>query len=247
MGIVIFLVVIALVGGLVWWASAMNAKRVRELEEFAKSVGFAFEKGPFTPGGGPFVGAGTFEVFNQGYNRKITNVLHGRVDDAEVQIFDYQYDWSVGGRTGGVIGGVLLSAGTGNYGSRNRTTYMFTAAVFTAGGGTSFPTLQLYPEGFFSKIGSVFGGQDINFPEFPEFSKRFVLKSTDEMTVRAMFDQPTAGFFEAHQGVTVNAGGQYLVFYRANKRVKTADTRQFLDTAVYAYRTLAAAAARVRR
>ncbi len=230
--------VIAAAVVLVRYALGQSAKRTGELGELARSINFAFETGPFQPGSGPFAGAGSFPMFNEGFDRKITNVLHGRVDDAEVQVFDYHYI------TESVDREITRS------GNHNETTtqahHSFTAALFSSSGTTHFPNLQLYPETIFSKMGAVFGGQDIDLPQFPEFSKRFVLKSTDENAVRALIDQPTAAFFEANAGVSVHAAGPYLLFFRANKKVPPAEARQFLDTAVYAYRTLGAAAARAR-
>lgn len=226
------LVFILFVCALIWFGNVQAKKRTRELGALAPTLQLAFEPGPFTPGTGPFAGASSFAIFHNGYDRKITNLLHGQVDDAAAQIFDYRY--SIRDRDTG-------SSSSSSHGS---STYSFTAVLFSKSAPPFFPNMQLYPESIFSKLGSVLGGQDIDFAEYPEFSKHFVLKSNSEPAVRAMFDQSAAAFFEANQGVTVQTEGPHLIFYRANKRAKPAEIRPLLDTGVYAYRVLSAAAAR---
>ena len=59
--------------------------------------------------------------------------------------------------------------------------------------GLSLPTLTLppfvlMPENLFHKVVSALGWHDIDFPEAPNFSKRFLLRGAQEHAIRAAFN-----------------------------------------------------------
>ena len=59
---------IVIVCAAIWYGNAQAKKCTRELDALAQILQFTFEPGPFTPGIGPFSGAGSFAVFHQGYS-----------------------------------------------------------------------------------------------------------------------------------------------------------------------------------
>lgn len=72
--------------------------------------------------------------------------------------------------------------------SRQSTIYYTVAGVKEAG--RNLPSFQLESEGLIEKFAIVFGGQDIDFVEDPEFSKKFRLQAPDASAVRPLFSQP---------------------------------------------------------
>jgi hypothetical protein len=50
------------------------------------------------------------------------------------------------------------------------------------------PAFTLTPEGWLSKLGNLFGTQDIDFPEDPQFSKAFQLRGQPEQALREHFN-----------------------------------------------------------
>ena len=79
--------------------------------------------------------------------------------------------------------------------------------------------MLIYPENFFHKIGSLFGMQDIDFEEWPEFSHEFLVQG-DEWGVRRLMDEGLAKFFLVERHWCLESLGYYLVFYRRSALVK---------------------------
>ena len=64
------------------------------------------------------------------------------------------------------------------------------------------PSCHLRPSiVFWDPIGALFGKQDVNFADHPEFSKAFVLKTDSEEETRAFFDQGLLDFFIKHADI----------------------------------------------
>lgn len=87
--------------------------------------------------------------FGQGRSRRASNLVHGRKGELEWQLFDYRY-----------------VTGSG----KNKTTHRYGVAAARVPLG--FPRTVLRPEGFFDKVASLAGFDDINF-ESEEFSRRY--------------------------------------------------------------------------
>ena len=88
----------------------------------------------------------------------------------------------------------------GNVGGFPFTCYMFvrgsgkhqqtyTAFAFETKAPSS-KTLSLYKEGFFSKIGKAFGGQDIQIGD-EDFDKSYIIKSNDELFAKRVYNPRT--------------------------------------------------------
>jgi hypothetical protein len=82
------------------------------------------------------------------------------------------------------------------------------------------PAFTLYPETIFSKLGKLFGGADVNFPQAPAFSKKYILRGPDEAAIRVLFTPTVLQFFDQRQALTVDAAGDTLFVHRANRRIK---------------------------
>ena len=63
------------------------------------------------------------------------------------------------------------------------------------------PDFVLVPEGFFTKISEISSGKDIDFQEYPIFSKKYYLRSPDEDGISKFFDENLIAFFEDNMDV----------------------------------------------
>ena len=134
-----------------------------------------------------------FEVFRKGGRRRITNIMSKTIGlmDEKINIFDYQYTISTG---------------------KSSSTF-YQTVFFIQSKELGLPEMLIYPENFFHKIGSLFGMQDIDFVEYPEFSRKFLVQG-DEWRIRRLVDEDLAKFFLVERHWCLESLGFYLVFYR---------------------------------
>jgi hypothetical protein len=115
-----------------------------------------------------------FELFNQGRSRVMSNVLTGERSDFPFRVFDYQY------RTGS--------------GKSSQT--HFQTVILVSAQKQSFPEFIMVPETFLSAISEWFGCKDIDFNDYPVFSKKYFLRSSNETGVRQFFTPAIINYFE---------------------------------------------------
>lgn len=135
-----------------------------------------------------------FKLFRRGIGKKITNVFRSRDEmlETDLRIFDYQFTIS-----------------TGKTSKRYRQTVFFADSRKLG-----LPEFRMKPELFIHKIGSLLGFKDINFEAFPEFSRQYYLKSTDEYYLRASMHDGILRFFSVEKGWRVEGINYYLIFYK---------------------------------
>jgi hypothetical protein len=185
-------------------ANRNNQQRVLALKQMAQSMDFTFlEKGEssiqWTFGG--------FELFSRGYSKKYTNVLSGRFHNLPVLIFDYQYT------TGG---------------GKNTQVWKQTVLALESDK-LHLPKFLLRPENLLDKIGSALGHKDIDFETYPEFSKRYYLRSTNEEGVRKLFSERVVKYFEEKPGLSAEGDGTKLIKYRVSKFIPAENLQTFLQ------------------
>jgi hypothetical protein len=78
----------------------------------------------------------------------------------------------------------------------------------------SIPDFALEPEGLSTKLSEMFSGKDIDFHEYPEFSKRYYLRASDEIGVREFFSGPIIHFLEKQDEMHIEAHKNRLLFYK---------------------------------
>ena len=183
----------------------LERKRSKELAALALTMGFTFN-----PEGDDVLNQGLapLRLFQWGHPGKPENVLRGSLGGLEVTLFDYSY---------------TIGSGKG------RRTFHQTACAFHLKD-KSLPDFELRPENIFHKIGAVFGYQDIDFDNSPEFSKRYLLRTTSPDSVRVLFRSDSIQFFEREKGWSVEGGGSWFMVYQHNLRVKPENMRGFLET-----------------
>jgi MFS superfamily sulfate permease-like transporter len=80
--------------------------------------------------------------------------------------------------------------------------------------GHSMPDFALEPEGLWTKLTELSYGKDIDFHEFPDFSKKYYLYGTNEKAIRNFFNESIVHFFEIHHGIHVECHKNKLVIYK---------------------------------
>lgn len=197
----IIVAVIAAIGLSIWF----EKKRTEGWQTAADELGYQFI-GKTSPGSLPNVGR--FKVFNKGSSRKVRNAISGSEGATEITLADYSY-----------------TTGSG----KNRTTHSQTLCLLQSAE-FSVPHCFLRPEvKLFDFLGKMFGGQDINFDDDPEFSKAFVLQGDDEAAVRELFQPKVRDFFVANKakGWQFEASGDAVCFHNG-RRIKPAEASSLL-------------------
>ncbi len=155
----IFLFVIGMII-LFWW---LGKKRAEKLQKLAAELGLTYRAKPI-PGDENLLG-GSFLVQNHGGIRSIGNILEQRRGQDQIFIFDYIYH-------------------TGH--NKQRRTHRQTI-YYVASPRISLSAFLLRPETLGEKMTQWLGAKDINFPENPTFSGKFVLQGPDEAAIRRVF------------------------------------------------------------
>jgi len=138
-----------------------------------------------------------FPLMNIGRGKQITNVISVEGPNADIAVFDYRY----------VTGG-------GDDRRVRKQTVMSVESTSLV-----HPVFNLRPEGFWSKVGAAFGGQDIDFVQHLGFSEKYVLKGESEEEVRIYMDTMLLDFFTAQDKICCEAREGTILYYHRYTRV----------------------------
>lgn len=134
----------------------------------------------------------SFNLFSKGRSRRVSNVLRGQRNGQDVFVFDYRY----------------------TTGSRKRKrTRSYTVALVQVDG-LAMPAFSLVPKTLFHTIGGWFGYQDINFDSYPLFSKQYLLRGSDDVSIRQRFNHHVFSFYESKPITCTEGLGNTLIYYR---------------------------------
>jgi hypothetical protein len=207
---IIPVILLAVVFGLVIfgiiYSLVKERKRTRDMENRAREMGFSFFQ---TDPGLVLELKEYFKIFSKGHSRKSKNVMKGTFRSRKWNVLDYRY--------------------TVGYGKNSHTYSITCASVKIPAEKKKLPGFFLTRETFWHKIGNVLGFHDINFPDFPVFSKKYRLKGEDEEALREIFKPHVLNFFEEREWKhDVEGKGHDMIFY-TSRRVKPENLREFLD------------------
>ncbi len=97
--------------------------------------------------------------------------------------------------------------------------------------GKTLPLFTLEQEGFFDKVQSVAGFDDINFDNHPEFSNKFLLKGQLDGAVRMFFSEQLIELIESHPYYHVESNGKSIIIYRFDESSKVDDVEELIEFA----------------
>ncbi|MEC9094586.1 MAG: hypothetical protein VX438_17890 [Planctomycetota bacterium] len=210
---------VSFIGGIIYLGIRLEKVRREKLEKFASELSLDFH-----PTGLEELQSllQEFKLFNLGRSRKMTNVILGETEIIKVAIFDYSY-----------------TTGSGKEQSTANQT-----VVAMESNELNIPSFTMRPEHLFDWVGSAFGFQDIDFDDHPQFSKLFVLKATDESSVRDFFDQELLDFFTERKGITFEGIPGRFIYFKAGRRTKVEDMKSYLEEGYSVYSAFMARLAR---
>ena len=211
----IFIAVFVLAGGMMYWSYVANKKRIEGFEQEAEAMGLNFTQ---QPADSFMAHYGHFKLFNRGRRRGVSNLIEGDSGDVTLRIFDYKF----------------------TTGSGKQTRHHVQTIASLKSSQLNIPSLTIHPEGFLSRVGSKMGFQDIDFDSHPTFSKMFVLKGDNEEAIRNFLTPAALEYFEAHQGISLEASGDTLFFYNPNRRSKPEEIKDLLSRAYEVFGALTA-------
>jgi hypothetical protein len=150
-----------------------------------------------------------FQLFKKGIGRRIKHLLTKEFPDSglKVYLFDYQYTVSTG---------------------KTSVTY-YQTVFYTSTKDMGLPRFYLKPENLLHTIGSWLGKNDIDFDDFPDFSKSYYLTGEDEYLIRRTFTEQVIKFFEKNPGWSVEGLNYFMIFYQERKRITPEQMRFFKD------------------
>lgn len=154
--------------------------------------------------------------FDRGSDHRVYNHLSGRVEPTEIHIFDYSF---------------VVGSGK-NRKTRSQTVVLMLSSELVT------PAFDLAPETIFSWVTDLFGVQDIDFDNHPEFSKKFVLQADNEADARRLFDQELLDYFCTISGYYVSVRPQFLCVYRPDQPLPPDQWKDLMTTGFNTYQQL---------
>jgi hypothetical protein len=180
--------VVVLIGGMALVSRARERKRREAYSEYCLVRGYKYE--PQQPDGERRF-RDVFESFQKGSKDSWRHTITGQKNGAPFTAFEYV--WRAGG-------------GKSRHTERR-------CGVIWEGEDDSFPKFSLVPEGWFSRLGQLFGMQDIDFADSPEFSNAYRLTGPNESSVRELFTPELRRFFSSTPELRVTGGGRFLIWW----------------------------------
>ena len=192
-----------IIGGSIASIAYFELKRTKELAAYCLKQGFQFLKDS-----NPSLRfIDQFYLSSIGHSKVIKNHITGRYKDFDLDCFDYFY-----------------TTGSGKHSTQHQQSVLILKAD-----GIRVPPILLKPEGFWDHVAQFFGAQDINFPQSPEFSSKYVLKGQHEAEVRAYMTPRILQYFTDHPGLCVEARDHEVLYYHPNKRLSPEKLNEFFD------------------
>lgn len=191
---------------LAWWAARFWPRRRLEWEHAAAMLGLTLVDGP--PLHERF---SHLEYFQRGSQRRTRVLLEGD-----------------GWRGRVVLGDHVFTVGSGNSQSQHRHTVCLVSSPRLA-----LADFSLRRESaLFDRVVQLFGGQDIDFEEDPDFSRTYRLRGSDEAAVRALFSAPVRHFLlhNVDRRVAVEGRNDTLLVH-TGKLLRPEEARALLHTA----------------
>ena len=185
--VVLALVILSFVVG-----SRQKAHRREDLQKLARQNSWTYTESttlPFLKEFDLYINSGW--TGSNALTGSSNNVLTGLMNNRNILVSDQIY-----------------STGSG----KNRTTHEKTLAAVELRE-ADLPFMCLYAEGFFDKVFDGFTKYDIDFPNHPVFSQKYVLYGKNENQIRTFFDSRILAFYEQQPTFTTVCGGKYLVIY----------------------------------
>lgn len=139
-----------------------------------------------------------FKLFRVGHSKEISPLITSKVNDLEfASAFDYKY---------------VVSSNNSSVTYRQTVFFRYSKSI-------ALPHFQLVPEKWYHRVGTALGMQDIDFVQYPEFSKNYLLRGMDEPYIRYHFEHPEMIRFFNNNALFSLEGVNYLMIAYMNNIV----------------------------
>lgn len=195
--------------GVIFLSYWKEKQRREALQEFAHSMGYEYTAND------PALSTSltsnlAFHLLRQGHGRRAFNILRGHRSGVDFLTFDYKY-----------------TVGSG----KNSHTYQQTATLLTIQQ-ANLAHFFIRPAHFFDRVAVKFGQQDIDFPDRPEFTKKYRITGEDENVIRQVFTDSLISFFESQDKLCVETAPSQILLYISGKRKNPEELQSHLESAV---------------
>lgn len=199
---------------ILWLVWRFEKKRTQQILEAAGALGFeSLTQLPTNLDGV----IGSSKLMSTGRNRVSSNIVRRQASGLDVLVFDYRY--------------------TVGHGKSAQTPHQ-TVAVFRSDRIIA-PRFFLKPEGWVTKLGEIFGSQDIDFEECPEFSRKYVLAGENEEAIREFFTIERLTLLSAFNKLCLEVQSGSVLVWFDRKRSPGSEFQQFFEQAFSVYSVLA--------
>lgn len=166
------------------------SNRQEKLKEFAKEINWKFKTNSIFKA--PRLE--NFPFFERKTIDHAYNVFSGNFEDVELKVMDVEF-----------YEGELYA----------RESHKLTVLTFSLP--YEIPTFRLDKERIFDRIAGLAGFQDINIPGHEDFSKRFLLKGTNEEEIIEFFSNRLVLFFESHPYFHLECDGSSILIFKSQR------------------------------
>lgn len=202
---------------IIWAGYAYNKRRAEAFLAFARRRGLAFSK----------LGAidveksfGIFRLFSEGFEKKVSNLISGEADCAQVFIFDYSYKYN---------------PKTGEEGQSPREESR--TVLILQSERLALPSFHIYTKNIFNKLFSASQKDDNYIHENADFTSSYVLKADDMDYIKKAFPDQAFSYLGTHRGLTIEGKGDQLLFHRYTL-LKPDELSSFFDEALEFFRMM---------
>lgn len=199
-------VVIPFVIAMVVWQRRVTAARIAALKSIAARV-----RAEFRPDGSPELAQSlaTLPLFSMRSSRKLSNLLQRFSDEPDLAVFDFEY-YQSSGKSGHFIRQTVACLDLDPM---------------------QLPEFTLHPESIIDRIAVKFGGQDIDFDQYPGFSSKYRLKSPQESEIRRAFAPALISWLEQQPNCHLECTGRRIIWYDSGKLIDPKQIEQFVRDA----------------
>lgn len=162
-----------------------------------------------------------FRLFRRGRRKRLLHLmeeLHPMLD-YKVHLFDYRFQV---GR------------------SNHRRVYNQTV-FFIRSKKLGLPAFHMRPESLFHNLGEWLRlRSDIDFSDFPAFSRQYELQGEDEDYIRSSMKEEVLRFFTQQKNWYLEGVNYYMILYKKNKLIPAQEIREFYKVGLYLSKILEA-------
>lgn len=205
--------IIALIAGAIALSFWFNHRRKKAIQQFASDLGLECTPTLSERDQATF---SRFELSRYGHGRASTNAIVADTDQVKMTVFEHRY------RTGS---------------GKNQSTHRLTIVMMTSDAILA-PEFELEPERWYSKIAELFGRQDIDFKDDPDFSSNFQLRGPSESAIREFLSPARRRALIAFPKLSLQVGSKAMIVVQ-KKQLKPQDIQPYMALALQVYDVIA--------